>query len=258
VRLPEYLVHWIVVAWSEGTRGHVVDYGRIEVASAELGVEKALMVALREFRDLALAGWPVAAADAGQRERPWQVWIDAGYMANVVYEFCRKQQGQNFRPTVGRGADQQRRQWYNRPTNTGSIVKHIGEGFHMNHLPAERLFLVEVDSDHWKTWVHQRLGTPVGQPGSLTFYQAPPQEHLALAKHLTAERKTEEFVVGRGVTIKWERIRKQNHWFDALYNACAAGYHAGVRLVEDNRQRRLPPHLRPTCQQLLKQTRGRD
>ena len=30
---------------------------------------------------------------------------------------------------------------------------------------------------------------------------------------------------------KWERVRKNNHWFDALYNACAVGHYAGVRLL---------------------------
>ena len=90
---------------------------------------------------------------------------------------------------------------------------------------------MEIDADHWKTWVHQRLSTPVGKAGAMTLFQAPPQEHLALAKHLTAETKTEEFVAGRGVVVKWERLRRQNHWFDALYNACAAGHLCGVRLV---------------------------
>jgi hypothetical protein len=74
----------------------------------------------------------------------------------------------------------------------------------------------------------------------MTLFQASPQEHLALAKHLTAEAKTEEFVVGKGVIVKWERLRKQNHWFDALYNACAAGHYCGVRLVDEvKRPRRL-------------------
>src|SRR5690349_3906368 len=90
-----------------------------------------------------------------------------------------------------------------------------------------------MDADQWKTWVHQRLSTPMDKPGAMTLYQAAPQEHLALAKHLTAERKTEEFVTGKGVVTKWERLRKQNHWFDALYNACVAGHLAGVRLVEE-------------------------
>ena len=90
---------------------------------------------------------------------------------------------------------------------------------------------MEVNADHWKTWVHQRLSTPLGKPGAMSLFQAAPQEHLALAKHLTAETKTEEFVAGRGVVVKWERLRRQNHWFDALYNACAAGSLCGVRLV---------------------------
>jgi hypothetical protein len=58
--------------------------------------------------------------------------------------------------------------------------------------------------------VHQRLSTPITSAGAMTLFQASPQEHLALAKHLTAEVKTEEFVAGKGVIVKWERIRKQN------------------------------------------------
>jgi hypothetical protein len=66
----------------------------------------------------------------------------------------------------------------------------------------------EIDADHWKTWLHQRLSTPLGTLGAMTLFQASPQEHLALAKHLTAEVKTEEFVAGKGVVVKWERMRR--------------------------------------------------
>ena len=236
IDLGKFLAHWIVVAWSPKATGHVVDYGRIEIASDDLGVEQAILVALREFRALVTEGWPVGTAE-GNRKAPDRVWIDSGYMAPVVYSFCR-QAGERFLPAVGRGAAQQRQQWYNRPTQTGSIVKHIGEGFHLNRLPAEKLRLAEIDADHWKTWVHQRLSTPLGSPGAMTLFQASPQEHLALAKHLTAEVKTEEFVAGKGVVVKWERLRRQNHWFDALYNACAAGYYCGVRLVDEAKAKR--------------------
>jgi phage terminase large subunit GpA-like protein len=238
IDLGKYLTHWIVVAWSEGASGHIVDYGRIEVATDDMGVEKALLVAMRQFRDLIKGGWPVAEAagessaadEQSDRMRLQSVWIDAGYMTEVVYQFC-QETGKPFHPAVGRGAAQQRRQWYNRPTSTGSIVKHIGEGFHINLLKRPKRHLVEVDADHWKTWTHQRLSTPLDQPGTMTLFQAPPNEHLALAKHLTAERKTEEFVAGKGVVTKWERVRRQNHWFDALYNACAAGHLVGARLI---------------------------
>ena len=67
----------------------------------------------------------------------------------------------------------------------------------------------------------------------MTLFQALPQDHLSLAKHLTAEAKVEEFVPGKGTVMRWERLPRQNHWFDVLYNACAAGHGVGVRLVEE-------------------------
>ena len=229
IDLGKHWAHWIVVAWQAGATGHIVDYGRHEVASADLGVEPALLAMLAEFKQRILLGWPVARPD-GTRLAPGQVWIDAGYMAPVVYAFCR-QAGERFRPSIGRGATQQRAQWHNRPTQTGSIVKQIGEGFHANWLPTERLLLVEVDADHWKTWAHERLKTPLGNLGAMTLCQGAASDHLLLAKHLTAEVKTEEFIAGKGPVVKWERVQRQNHWLDALYNACAAGHAIGARLI---------------------------
>jgi len=249
--LGKYLAHWLVVAWSPTAVAHVVDYGRLEVASDDLGVEQALLVALREFRQMASAGWPDL---DGKRRLPDQVWIDSGYMAPVVYAFCRES-GSVYRPAVGRGAAQQRVPSYSRPARISATVRHIGEGFHLNYLPTEKLTLCVVDSDYWKTWVHQRLTTPVGQPGALTLFAAPAHEHLAFAHHLTAEKKVEEFVPGKHVVVKWQRVRKQNHWFDALYNACAAGHYAGVRLVDEPLRRTPPPGERPTAQELFERSR---
>jgi hypothetical protein len=33
------------------------------------------------------------------------------------------------------------------------------------------------------------------------------------------------------MVVRWERLRRQNHWFHALYNACCAGHLAAVRLA---------------------------
>ena len=249
IDIGKYLLHWVVVSWGDNATGHVVEYGRTEVASDDLGVEQAIFVALKQFRDQVAQGWVLAGNTSPKI--PDLVWIDAGYMSEVVYAFCR-QEGRRYRPSIGRGAAQQHRQWYNRPTQTGSIVKLIAEGFHINWLPAEKVFLSEVDADHWKTWVQQRLSTPMGQPGAMTLYQALPNEHLALAKHLTSEKKVEEFVAGKGVVTKWERLRRQNHWFDALYNACAAGYLCGARLVTEVLP---PPKPRPTASELQRMRR---
>ena len=67
------------------------------------------------------------------------------------------------------------------------------------------------------------------------------------AKQLTAESNAEEFVAGKGVIVTWERLRRQNQWFDGLYNACAAGHYCGVRLVDAGQR---PPRPRLSLEEL--------
>jgi hypothetical protein len=105
VDLGKYLCHWVVVAWSPSAVGHLIDYGRTEVASESLGIDQALLVALREMKEMFNDGWPTGTPD-GQRVQPGLVFVDAGYMSQVVYPFCRES-GKRFRPAVGRGASQQ-------------------------------------------------------------------------------------------------------------------------------------------------------
>lgn len=50
------------------------------------------------------------------------------------------------------------------------------------------------------------------------------------------------------MVVRWERLRRQNHWFDALYNACCAGYGVGVRLVEEVKP---PPPPQPAREELV-------
>ena len=77
----------------------------------------------------------------------------------------------------------------------------------------------------------------------MTLYHAQPNAHLSLAKHLTAERQIEEFNPRRGTVIRRERVARSNHWFDALYLACAAGHSVGVRLLTSKEAPRAPVTL---------------
>jgi hypothetical protein len=44
-------------------------------------------------------------------------------------------------------------------------------------------------------------------------------------------------VPGKGVIVKWECIRRNNHFFDALYYAAAASWYCGVRLADEPQAR---------------------
>jgi len=207
--------------------GHIFEYGVIDVPTIDLGVEKATLVALREFRDRCAQGW---ADGSGALHRPTQCWIDTGYAESrdAALQFIRetKQEWKAdvFRPLYGRGetADTGRR--YTRPTRTGNVVQYVGEGYHVAWHQAEHVHMVEVNVDFWKTWVHERLAMPPGEPGAMGLYAAVKAEHLTFAKHLTAERPVQMFVADRGQVTRWERVGKSNHYLDAACYAAAAGH----------------------------------
>lgn len=260
VDLGKRLLHWITLGFSEQADTFIIDYGRIEVASDELGEERALMLALREFREMCELGWaapPQAPPQAAppthptspphtptqpeRRRVPDQVFIDSGWMPDVAYAFCEESQRiarGRYRPTKSYGAGQMRSARYNQPKQTGAVVKLIGDAYHISQLKDKRtravVELVEINADRWKSWGHARIATPPGQPGSFTLFTPPanqPRVHLAIAKHLTSEKQVQDFEPRQGHFIKWENIHANNHWFDGYMLACCAGHLMGVRLL---------------------------
>jgi hypothetical protein len=91
--------------------------------------------------------------------------------------------------------------------------------------------VLPINADHWKSFGHARVQTPAGQPGGLTLFHASATEHLSFSKHLTAEKRVEEFVAGKGLVTRWEAINRNNHYLDACSMACVAGHGVGERLI---------------------------
>ena len=83
---------------------------------------------------------------------------------------------------------------------------------------------MHVNSDFWKSALHDRLAMSVDEPGAVTLFEvASAREHLEYSEQITAEVQKLEFVEGRGEVIVWDRIRRQNHYLDAGYLSLAAG-----------------------------------
>jgi phage terminase large subunit GpA-like protein len=125
---------------------------------------------------------------------------------------------------------------YRAPEANGKKVL-VGSHWHMSFLEAKGVWLVGLDADYWKRWVHDRFMTSLvnedGTPyrGSLGLFGADDRKHLSYAKHLTAETEVEEFVKGKGLKRLWKKTNRNNHWFDATYMACAAASMNGVELL---------------------------
>lgn len=239
IDIGKWLLHWVAVASTENGTAHEVDYGRIEVASQHLPADVAILAALRGFRDALNNGWPRA---DGPQMLVNQVWIDSRYQQDAVHSFCRES-GDRYHPTIGYGGEQGRS--YSQPRRISSDVRTIGDGYHETAVrsPGKApLRRIDIDANHWKTQLQDRLCCPVATSGAITLHSATGFEHLQLARHLTAERRVEEWIAGRGNVVRWEAIRRDNHWLDAFSLATAAQHFCGARVTQSDASN--PP--RPT------------
>ena len=92
--------------------------------------------------------------------------------------------------------------------------------------------MVEHNTDLWKSFVSARIATPKGTPGAMSLFSAGNKnEHLSFAKHLTAERRVETYVPGKGLTSRWERVNRNNHYLDSFALSCIAANGVGIRLT---------------------------
>lgn len=227
IDVGKYFVYWVAIAWlDDGKTPRVIEYSSADVPSDDMGVDRAIASVLAERRSEFAAGW--VRESSGELVPAAEVWVDSGYQTETVYAFCA--QSENWRPIKGRGAeDERRRGQYTRPKSRSQIVRYIGDGYHLDRIADVGVFKAEIDADQWKSRVHSALTIPLTQVGAMTLHHvADARQHNRFGRHMTSEKKVEEFVRDRGVLTRWLRIRRDNHLLDATYIAMAAGDFVGA------------------------------
>jgi hypothetical protein len=91
------------------------------------------------------------------------------------------------------------------------------------------------DTNHWKSFVHARLATAIGDPGALSFFGTDPEQHRLIADHLTAETPIRTAGQGR-VLDEWKinPSKPDNHWADCVTGCAAAASLCGAALPGSN------------------------
>lgn len=232
IDLGKFWAYFVVLAATK-TGFTIVEYGIMRLQTSEFGVEKATLDALMEFRTRCIAGWPKA---SGGIVKPLQVWIDTNYAESrpAVVQFCREsdkvpQTRHVFRPLLGRAAGPEFGGQYRPPGKGATTVQFTGLNYHLVWFTRDHLHIVECNVDFWKSWVHDRLTTPADVEGAITLYAGIGNEHTKFTQHLTAERWHREFSKEKGGMVTWwERVRPNNHYFDATVYAAAACHYAQV------------------------------
>src|SRR5690606_15987180 len=113
--------------------------------------------------------------------------------------------------TKGYGEGQRHTTRYIAPGPKRKGVMYLGNEFHIakvlrNGRTVPGVLLVHMNSDNWKSELHQRLLMPADEPMAVTLYEAASfSEHSEFCRHLTAEKQIEKFIPGRGEVIVWDR-----------------------------------------------------
>lgn len=87
------------------------------------------------------------------------------------------------------------------------------------------------DTNHWKTFLHDRLLSRMGDPGAMSLYDAKPAWHKMISEHVTAEYRVR--TSGRGRRLDEWKLRPgapDNHLLDCLVGSCVAASMIGVQL----------------------------
>jgi phage terminase large subunit GpA-like protein len=269
-------LNWVAIAWLADGSGRIVEYGEQTVRADTLGIRAGLVEALELLREYFGRGWQTP---SGKVMQAAQVWIDSGWYEHTeaVYDFCQavssssnypapderpsaqelaarsagraqSPAGQNsgrdvYRPSKGYGEGQRRMERYWVPKKINSDIRWIGAGCHLARAPGRsRLLLAHINSDTWKSELHQRLAMEAEKPGALTLYAAADSaEHEEFINQLTAEKQITKWVDGRGDVIVWHRDRSANHKLDAGYAAVAAGHMVLSLKMKPLTTHRVPP-----------------
>lgn len=236
--LGKYKCHWGVAAavdTSEGLRYWLVDAGMIRTEMDHLSERDAMLVAMREFHERCEEGFLDDAT--GEVIQPTLRYIDSGKWADIVYDFIIEMAAAGhggYFPTKGFGVSQDQARVYTEPSKVTDRVVLVGDRYHLALQEAKGVVLIHIDVDAWKSRVHAALRAPIGETGSLVLWKGDWKKHMPVARHLLSEVAIEEFVPGKGTVVRWEKISRDNHWFDCVVGAFAGLDYLGA-LMEAKR-----------------------
>lgn len=231
---------WLVAAWEDYWRGHVVAYGaypkqptayytlrdlRQTMARAhpKLSFEAMLYAGLDTLTQTLLSvDWKI---DGGGAQHIDRLGIDAnwGESTETVYRVCRQSRfAAILRPMHGRavGASSKPMVYPGRKRKKGEIV---GEQWLIP--PAAPIRHISFDANHWKTKVAAMLTAPIGERGAIDLHIG---DHRLLADHLTSEYPVK--VEGRGRTVDEWKLHpgRDNHYWDNLIGCAVLASTLGI------------------------------
>jgi len=197
-------LYYVIRGWGVAATSWLVDYGELIGLTHEDDVWDELAQLITEpIGDLALR----------------KVFVDSGFRPgrpdavpmHKVYQFARRFP-RLVSPTKGRATQ-------DKPIRVSTIeVRDDGT------TRPYGLDLVLLDTDHWKSTVHERVKWPLGAPGA---WMLPADTDESYCKQIVSEAR----IKTPSGTPQWVARSRDNHYLDCEAMAAAAGWQIGVHRI---------------------------
>ncbi len=238
------LLYWGVAAWADDFTGAMISYGTwpeqttphfayrnvrktLQSIYAGKSAQAAVRAGLTDLCDLLFnRAWKT---EAGTEMQIARGLVDAadGNMTDDIFAFCRAgTHSFNLLPAIGKGIGAAQKPMHEYKAKPGERL-----GFHwlIQPVPKKATRQVLIDSNFWKSFVHEGLAIAAGDKRCLSLYGTKRTDHRLFAEHLTAETRTrtrEEKsgkLLDRRVDVwRLKPAKPDNHWLDCFAGCAAA------------------------------------
>jgi len=199
-------IPWVLRGWGARATSWLINYGYLRGDTTD----EDIWYALGDLVATPVGGIPIRLA-----------FIDSGFRPgktdtlpiNRVYEFCRRFM-RRVRPTKGSAS----------PMRTPLLISKIEVRRKDGKAAKFGLDLVRLDTDHWKSWVHERLRWPDDHIGGWHVFRGVDDDYC---HQLVSEARLKQ-PTGR---VEWVQRSRDNHFFDCEAMQAAAGYLLNVQRI---------------------------
>ncbi|MGE8942688.1 terminase gpA endonuclease subunit [Leptospira interrogans] len=212
---------YVIRGWGARATSWLVDNGELHGPTTEEDIWADLSELLdRPIGDLSIRR---AFVDSGFRPgKPDQVPV------NRVYEWCRRHRSRVW-PTKGRATQDKPLVVSRIEVTQQGIAKKYG------------LELVWLDTDHFKSWVHERIRWPDDRPGA---WMLPEDVEDDYCKQIVSEARVKK----PNGQPQWVQRSRENHYLDCEAMQAAVGHMLSVHLIRDDTPVPAAPAPPPTDQ----------
>lgn len=262
VDVQHRLLYWAVAAWGDDFTGAIVDYGawpdqqrshfqyravkktlqaRYKQASSTQAAVRAGLADLAE----ALVGrrWKT---ENGTETSIDRLLVDAadGNLTDEIFDWCRNNPyPQVILPAHGKGIGASDKPMHQYAAKPG---ERLGYHWLLQPVPKRGFRQLIIDSNFWKSFIHDRLRQPLGDKACLSLFGDRRADHRMLSEHLTSEKRERlRHERTQRVVDVWKLPpnKPDNHFLDCVCGAAVAASLAGASLTNASQPAAPPRRL---------------